>query len=152
MNLVKNAIFTSIGKLDEKTLAKWIAKSYIDDSVNSGTIIFRIKRFFSSRPELASVYSFLSDLILSSPHAHYDSVCEFLKMQMGIDLFGKSREKALGCLYEALVLEYLPLKSDKVNVRKQKALKLAGHIKVLAFELTEKLSRGLDIIDKIKEE
>lgn len=149
--MLKVAIFNAVARLDERRLSTWIARSYFDDS-DTNNLRTKIRRFFSSRPELASLYAFLSEVILSAPMDKFDSIAQFLQERMDINLYGMSRDQAVEALYNGLVRRYIPLKSDKVSVRKSKAKALAVHIKDLCFMLAERTCKGIDLIKIIQED
>lgn len=145
--MVDSLLIRKIGDIDEEKLANIICKNYIDDSKYK-TFRSRFINFVTKRVEVSMIYNFIKDLIMEAPDEHFDVINEFLKKNMKVELISASRQEVLDKFMNVLLEKYLPLKSDKLKRRKEKAMECALLIKDLVFRLAECLGSPLKEIEK----
>lgn len=137
-----------VNKIDEQALAKIICKNYIDD-IQSTDILSNLKKFFRKHVEIATVFDFVKNLILQAPVSKFEIIADFLTSKLNLDIDTASREVFLTRIWEEIAVSLLPLKSDKIKVRREKSLRLASLIKDVAYRISQSDVVNFDI-EKIR--
>lgn len=145
--MLDSLLIRKVGDINEEKLANIIYRNYIDDSKYK-TFRSKFINFITKRVEISMIYNFIKDLIMEAPDDHFNVINTFLKENMKVELISDSRQEVLDKFMNVLLEKYLPLKSDKLKKRKEKAMDCALLIKDLVFRLTAYIGGPLKEIEK----